>query len=105
MERLPDPDHAGRHIYELTPAGRDLWPVLHSLLVWGGRHRHPNSRVFKHAACGRKLDDRGACPKCGATPGPEDVLMEPRRNWGTLRDDRVTLALRETHRLLEPVET
>ena len=105
MERRPDPEHAGRHLYELTPAGRDLWPVLHSLLVWGGRHRHPNSRLFKHAECGTKLDDRGACPRCGVTPGPEDIVMEPRRNRGTLRDDRVTLALRAPHRLLEPVET
>src|SRR5438105_3013102 len=39
-------------LYELTPAGRDLWPALHALLVWGGRHRTPNSRVFIHAACG-----------------------------------------------------
>jgi DNA-binding HxlR family transcriptional regulator len=105
MERRADPQHAGRHLYELTSAGRDLWPVLHSLLVWGGRHRHPNSRVFKHALCGTKLDDMGFCPKCGAAPGPEDVVMEPRRPCGTLRDDRVTLALREPHRLLEPVET
>jgi DNA-binding HxlR family transcriptional regulator len=105
MERLPDPEHAGRHLYELTPAGRDLWPVLHSLLVWGGRHRHPNSRVFKHAACGTRLNDMGGCPGCGTTPAPEDVVMEPRRKWGTLRDDRVTLALRGQHRLLEPVET
>jgi DNA-binding HxlR family transcriptional regulator len=105
MERRPDPEHAGRHLYELTPAGRDLWPVLHSLLVWGGRHRHPNSRVFKHAACGTKLDDMGVCPRCGTAPGPEDVVMEPRRGRGRLRDDPVALALRGPHRLLDPVET
>src|SRR5262245_3594344 len=46
MARTPDPDHAGRRVYELTDAGRDLWPVLYSVLVWGGRHRAPNSRVF-----------------------------------------------------------
>ena len=28
LERLPDPDHAGRHLYELTAAGRDLWPAV-----------------------------------------------------------------------------
>ena len=28
LERRPDPDHAGRSLYELTEAGRDLWPVL-----------------------------------------------------------------------------
>jgi DNA-binding HxlR family transcriptional regulator len=30
--RRPDPRYAGRHVYELTAAGRDLWPVLHALL-------------------------------------------------------------------------
>src|ERR1700677_4655748 len=45
LERRLDEERPGRHVYELTPAGRDLWPVLHSLLDWGGRHRAPNSRV------------------------------------------------------------
>src|SRR5919198_614150 len=39
FERRPDPEHAGRHLYQLTPAGRDLWPALYALLVWGGRDR------------------------------------------------------------------
>jgi DNA-binding HxlR family transcriptional regulator len=104
LERVPDPQHAGRHLYELTEAGRDLWPVVNSLLVWGGRHRHTNSRLFKHAACGTVLDDSGYCATCKLTPGPEDILMEPRPGGGTLRDDPVTLALRAPHRLLEPVE-
>ena len=105
LERRPDPEHGGRHLYELTPAGRDLWPVVYSLLVWGSRHRAPNSRVFKHAACGTKLDDAGACPACGVTPEPADVLMELRRGRGKLRDDPVAVALRAPHRLLEPVNT
>src|SRR6266545_1965551 len=25
LERRPDPDRAGRHLYELTAAGRELW--------------------------------------------------------------------------------
>src|SRR3954447_25595170 len=37
LDRLPDPEHAGRRLYRLTPAGRELWPALHALLVWGGR--------------------------------------------------------------------
>src|SRR5512142_489527 len=65
LARTPDPEHAGRSLYELTAAGRDLWPVIHALLVWGGRHRARNSRVFKHARCGTVLDDTGACPLCG----------------------------------------
>jgi DNA-binding HxlR family transcriptional regulator len=106
LERRSDPQHGGRHLYELTAAGRDLWPALHALLVWGGRHRHPNSRVFKHAACGNPLDDRGHCVTCEVTPGPEDILTEPRRRRRRkVRDDPVATALRAPHRLLEPVET
>ncbi len=105
LERRPDPEHAGRHLYELTAAGRDLWPVLHALLVWGGRNRKPNSRVFKHVVCDTRLDDGGFCGRCGVTPGPEDILTEPRRGGGTLRDDPVAIALRTPHRLLEPVQT
>jgi DNA-binding HxlR family transcriptional regulator len=103
LERRPDPQHAGRHLYELTFAGRDLWPALHALLVWGGRHRSPNSRVFKHATCGALLNDAGHCTKCNVTPGPEDVLVEPRRGRAALRDDPVAIALRAPHRLLEPI--
>src|SRR5581483_7381119 len=34
LERNPDPEHAGRQLYELTAAGRELWPAIHALLVW-----------------------------------------------------------------------
>ena len=104
LEREPDPEHTGRHAYVLTAAGRDLWPILHAMIVWGGRHRAPNSRLFKHAACGTKLDDAGRCPACAVTPGAQDIVMEPRRGRGGSRNDPVALALRGPHRLLEPVE-
>jgi len=107
LERRPDPQHAGRHLYELTAAGRDLWPALHALLVWGDHHRAPNSRVFQHAACGGPLDDRGHCPTCGITPGPQDILTAPRRGRRrrAVRDDPVATALQAPHRLLEPIGT
>jgi DNA-binding HxlR family transcriptional regulator len=106
LDRRPDPGHGGRHLYELTEAGRDLWPVVNSLLSWGSRHGATNSRVFRHIACGGLLDDRGRCDTCDVTPGPQDILMEPRRSGGPARrDDAVSVALRTPHRLLEPVET
>src|SRR3954451_4032423 len=104
LERRPDPDRAGGHVYELTDAGRDLWPVLYALLVWGNRHRYPNSRVYKHATCDAALDERGICTKCGLAPGPEDILTEPRRRRGKARSDPVAVALRRPHRLLQPLE-
>lgn len=105
LERRLDPRHAGRHVYELTRAGRELWPALHALLVWGGNHRQRGSRVFEHARCGTVLDQSGSCPRCQLTPGPEDVLTKPRRGRGAMRDDPVSRALRAGHRLLEPIET
>ena len=28
---------------------RDLWPVVHSLVTWGDRHRQKNGREYRHA--------------------------------------------------------
>ncbi|MGZ4350794.1 MAG: winged helix-turn-helix transcriptional regulator [Solirubrobacteraceae bacterium] len=103
--RTPDPQHAGRHLYELTATGRELWPVIHALLMWGGKHRQPNSRVYRHARCGTLLSESGECPQCEVTPPPEDVLTERRRGYRPTRDDAVTVALRAPRRLLEPLET
>ena len=103
--RIPDADHAGRHVYELTASGRELWPVIHALLMWGGRHRRPNSRVYRHASCGTRLDESGECPRCEARPPPGDIVTERRRGYRPTRSDPVTVALKEPRRLLEPLET
>ena len=104
LERRPDPDHAGRYLYELTATGRELWPVLHALVVWADRNSFPNSRLFRHAACGTELDDAADCPACGITPGVDDIVTEPRSGRGRGREDPVAVALRGPHRLLEPLE-
>jgi DNA-binding HxlR family transcriptional regulator len=104
LVRRVDPDHRARHLYELTAAGRDLWPALHALLAWGDRHRGPNSRHFRHAACGTILDPSGRCTTCDVTPPPEDVVTEPRRSRRPQRDDPVARALREPRPLLAPLE-
>jgi DNA-binding HxlR family transcriptional regulator len=103
LERRPDPDRGGRHLYELTPTGRELWPVLYAMLVWGGRHRRPNSRLFWHSTCGTELSEDASCPHCDLVPDLGDIITEPRPGRGRLRDDRVAIALRQPHRLLEPL--
>ncbi len=104
LERRPDPGHAGRSLYELTDAGRELWPVLHALVVWGDHHDLPNSRTFRHAVCGTELNDGADCPTCGITPAVGDIITEPRQGRGRHRHDPVAVALRGPHRLLEPLE-
>jgi DNA-binding HxlR family transcriptional regulator len=94
----------GRYEYELTEQGRALWPALFALLKWGQRYRSPNgTRIFSHVGCGGELDEAGACKECGARPEPGDVQMRPGPDYRTRRDDPVSRALREPHRLLTPV--
>jgi DNA-binding HxlR family transcriptional regulator len=92
----------GRHEYELTEAGRALWPALFALLKWGERYRTaPGAgRVFVHVDCGGELDDRGDCLRCGTRPDPGELEMSPGPAATPVREDPVSRSLREPHRLL-----
>jgi DNA-binding HxlR family transcriptional regulator len=103
LERVPDPEHGGRYLYRLTPSGEELWPALHALISWGSRHRQLGSRIYAHASCQAALDDEGRCSRCGQTPGPEEIITEPRKGRESIRTDPVAVALRGPHRLLEPL--
>lgn len=105
LTRRQDPDHAARHLYELTPSGRELWPALHALLRWGARSHGPNRLRFLHAPCDVEIDERGTCPACGATPDPTEIDTEPRDHDQVGRTDPVAIALRRRHRLLQPLDT
>jgi DNA-binding HxlR family transcriptional regulator len=105
LARRDDPDHAGRTLYDLTPAGEELWPALHALIGWGDRHCRPSTNAYRHAACGTDLGAGAACPACGLVPPAADVLVVPRAAGGSGgRTDPVSAALRRPRRLLEPVE-
>jgi DNA-binding HxlR family transcriptional regulator len=107
LERRPDPEHRGRHLYELTDKGRTLWPPLYALRTWGEAHasddREPR-RVFTHALCGRPLDPTARCATCDVLPEPQDVMVIPSEPPGDgARTDPVALGLRQPHRLLDPL--
>ena len=107
---------SGRSVeYVLTPAGEDLWPLIHNLAVWGERHvagQHPG-RVFSHANCEpdpsspghADLDGDGRCPVCHQVPPARELLVRrgPGRRSPLEREDPISLALRSPHRLLTPV--
>jgi DNA-binding HxlR family transcriptional regulator len=101
------PYRADRAELHLTERGRELWPVLHGLMEWGDRHcavPGGRRRVFLHAACGSELTAAGDCPACELTPDPVDVETRPGPGVDPARrDDRVSIALREPHRLLTPL--
>ena len=60
IERVPyrAPGSRERHEYRLTPAGRDLRPVLLAMLAWGDAHRSgpdgPPVRI-EHPECGAPI--------------------------------------------------
>ena len=95
----------GRTEYLLTPAGEELWPAVYALITWGSRHRHPASRSYSHVACGTELNAFGECESCATRPPARDVVIAPRRPKGRQRTDPVSVAMRQPHRLLEPLDT
>ena len=97
----------GHASYELTEDAIGLWPALLLLAQWGDERTSPGRprRTFHHVGCG-VLGRDGRCVTCDAAPHPRDV--ETRRGPGadpSLRSDPVSLALREPHRLLDPLVT
>lgn len=46
LERRPYQDNPPRHEYRLTEAGRELRPVILTLMAWGARHSSGSDKVF-----------------------------------------------------------
>jgi DNA-binding HxlR family transcriptional regulator len=64
-----------RHDYLLTTRGRDLFPVIVSLLAWGDAHAAPDGAPVRvrHAGCGGGLGAGARCARCGADVGADDA--------------------------------
>ncbi|GLW66315.1 ArsR family transcriptional regulator [Actinomadura rubrobrunea] len=94
------------HEYVITEMGEELWPVVHALARWGERYFDDcgPTRLYVHAGCAVRLAPDGTCPECGRAVPPEEVELRPGPG-GHRRTDPVSLALREPHRLLRPIQT
>ena len=68
MSREPYQERPPRYEYRLTQKGRDLWPVLVTLLQWGDRHVADSGppTVLRHRDCGGGVDAHLRCDRCGA---------------------------------------
>jgi DNA-binding HxlR family transcriptional regulator len=68
LEKVPYSERPLRHEYRLTAMGRDLWPVMVTLMQFGDRHLSEPEGVpllVVHRNCGGELDDRRVCRRCG----------------------------------------
>src|SRR6202050_1572932 len=79
LERRQYSEHPARYEYRLTEAGRDLYPVILSLLRWGDQHLAGEDgapRVPEHP-CGHRLVAELVCESCGEPVDARDTRPVP----------------------------
>jgi DNA-binding HxlR family transcriptional regulator len=67
LERRPYCEHPARYEYHLTDAGRDLYPVIVTLMRWGDQYlagEQGPPLVLRHH-CGHQLTAQVVCRACG----------------------------------------
>ena len=92
--------------YVLTAKGRQLWPMIWSMISWGNENylEKPSRRTYRHAECGGVIGQDRICQRCAQVPDVGDLIAHPpRRPRDPNRDDPVSRALRRPHRMLEPI--
>jgi DNA-binding HxlR family transcriptional regulator len=68
-----------RYEYRLTPAGRDLYPSIVTLMRWGDEHLVGELGppvVLRHNLCGHEADPVLVCSHCREELRPRDVTPE-----------------------------
>jgi DNA-binding HxlR family transcriptional regulator len=79
LERRQYFEHPARYEYRLTDAGRDLYPVIVSLLRWGDEHLAGDDGpplVLEHR-CGHRLVAQLVCEACGEPVEARDTRPVP----------------------------
>ena len=79
LERRPYAEHPGRTLYEyrLTAKGRDLYPILVTLMQWGNRYGGFDAGPpleLVHKSCGHVTDPRLVCSECGEELTPRSTV-------------------------------
>jgi DNA-binding HxlR family transcriptional regulator len=76
LERVRYQERPERFEYRLTEKGRDLYPVIVSLMRWGDRwmagDEDPPVKLV-HRSCGHAMTPELTCPECGEVVELHDV--------------------------------
>lgn len=78
IERRPYSEHPPRFEYHLTPAGRELLPVMMALGQWGARWAKADSAVVFEHECGNRLRLDVVCHHCGQIATADGISVIPR---------------------------
>jgi len=79
LERSLYQEHPPRHEYRLTGKGRDFYPVILMLMVWGDRWlSQPDGPpvILRHRPCGVVLDPVMNCGDCGKPIDRRNVYLD-----------------------------
>jgi DNA-binding HxlR family transcriptional regulator len=78
LERRRYQERPERFEYRFTDKGRELWPVLMTLLQWGDRYYAVEGppMIVRHRDCGGEVTTHLTCTRCGAELGPRDVTAQ-----------------------------
>jgi DNA-binding HxlR family transcriptional regulator len=79
LDRRQYSEHPARFEYRLTEAGRDLYPVILTLMSWGDRHLAGTGGpplVLEHYG-GHRLVPQVVCADCGEPVAGRDVAPRP----------------------------
>ena len=80
LERRPYQERPPRYEYRLTQKGRDLYPVLVSLMQWGDRYTAGAAGppvLLVHESCGHETHPQLVCSHCGEAIDPHEMRAEP----------------------------
>lgn len=80
LERVRYQERPPRDEYRLTAKGRDLYPVIVSLVRWGDRWMIDDDGVpveLVHRDCGHPITPVLTCPDCHREVGAQDMLAQP----------------------------
>ncbi len=79
FERVRYQQKPDRYEYRLTEKGRDLYPVIISLLRWGDRWMAGEAGApieLVHRGCGHQITPELTCPRCGAEVSAREMRAE-----------------------------
>ena len=86
LERRRYEERPPRFEYKLTAKGRDLYPVIVSIMRWGDRYTAEGGAPVRliHEPCGHEAEPKLVCSHCGEEIDPRE--MRPEAGPGALRE-------------------
>lgn len=81
LEQRPYQDKPVRFEYRLTQKGRDLYPVIATLITWGDKYYSDEDGppiLRRHETCGHDFQTVLACDQCGEEIELKDVRARKR---------------------------